>query len=173
MSKSITHIIDIFNKKDLGILLSDCNESFSKAIPNDYWEDGVKGYSSTVKTFSLKPNSRALSIVVNKCVELFGEEPFSLLYYYWLEGGYIPWHTDENYSGAFTIYLTPDWEYQYGGLFQYNLTGPTNTILPYQNTGVYQNGGVPHSTTIQAKGSPIRKSIQCWFNRKKTKKTVI
>ena len=173
MSKGISHIIEVFNKKELGFLLSDCNESFSEAVLNDYWKKEVKGYSSTVKTFSLKPNSRALSIVVNKCVELFGEEPYGIFYYYWSEGGYIPWHSDNDHKAAFSIYLTPDWKYDYGGLFQYNLIGPIKTILPFQNTGVYQTGGVPHSTTIQAESSPIRKSIQCWFDNKKIKKTVL
>ena len=86
---------------------------------------------------------------------------------------YIPWHDDDNHSAAFSVYLTPDWKFDYGGLFQYNLTDSIKTILPQQNTGVYQYGGVPHSTTIQAENSPIRKSIQCWFKRRKTKKTVI
>lgn len=173
MTKSISHIIDIFDKKDLDFLLSDCNESLSEAVPNDYWIEGVKGYSSTVKTFSLEYNSKALSIVNKKCLELFGEKPYSVFYYYWQEGGYIPWHNDDDYKAAFSIYLTPDWRFDYGGLFQYNLIGPIKTILPFQNTGVYQNGGVSHSTTIQAKGSPVRKSIQCWFDHKKIKETTI
>ncbi len=173
MSKSLSHIIDVFDEKDLNFLLSDCNESFNKSVINDYWGKEVKEYSSKVKTFSFKNNTKAVSIVLSKCLELFGQEPYSIYYYYWLQGGYIPWHDDDNHSAAFSVYLTPDWKFDYGGLFQYNLTDSIKTILPQQNTGVYQYGGVPHSTTIQAENSPIRKSIQCWFKRRKTKKTVI
>lgn len=163
MHKTISHFVDIFEKQELEYLIKDCDESLDKAITNDFWEDNVKQYSTDVMTFNIKPGSKSFDIIKDKCISLFNSTPYSMSYYYWKEGGYIPWHDDGKHQAAFTAYLNSDWKIEYGGLFQYSIIGPVKTIFPFQNTGVYQYGGVGHSTTIQAKGSPIRKSIQCFF----------
>lgn len=163
MHKTISHFIHIFEEHELEYLLKDCNESLDKAKPNDFWVEEVKQFSTEVKTFSIPPGSKSFNIINDKCISLFKTEPHSISYNYWEEGGYIPWHNDGEHQAAFTAYLTPDWRIEYGGLFQYSIIGPVKTIFPFQNTGVYQYGGVEHSTTIQSKDSPIRKSIQCFF----------
>lgn len=163
MHKTISHITHIFDKEELEYLVKDCDQSLDKAKTNDFWVDEVKEYSTEVKTFNIEPDSKSFNIIKDKCISLFNSIPYSISYYYWSEGGYIPWHNDGEHQAAFTAYLTPDWRIEYGGLFQYSIIGPVKTIFPFQNTGVYQYGGVEHSTTIQAKDSPIRKSIQCFF----------
>ena len=62
---------------------------------------------------------------------------------------------------------------KYGGLFQYQVDGEVITKNPILNTGVYQVGGIDHSTTIQSPESPLRKSIQCWYKPRKIQETVI
>ena len=175
MFKSITSLYNIFNNKELDLLVKEANllAQSDKIKINDFWIKEVTQYSKPIYMYNINPTDKSFKIINKKSKELFGIEPDSIFYYFWGPGSYIPWHDDAYTHSALTIYLNEDWDIKYGGLFQYEVNGEVVTKSPILNTGVHQVGGINHSTTIQSPESPLRKSIQCWFNLKKTKKTVI
>jgi len=176
MYKSITFHTGIFNEDELDFLHEDI-ENVLKTNKggelNKDWGYGVKQYSEPIKMSMLEPGDKNYNIISNKCIEILNMVPHYIYYYFWGPGSYIPWHNDYNHLSAFTIYMNKMWDHRFGGLFQYQLRGEVRTYLPLGNTGVSQIGGVDHSTTIQSSESPIRKSIQCWFDERKTKTTIL
>lgn len=175
MYKSITSLFDVFNDSELDYLVKDINSKITegKTSRNVDWGKEVVDYSKPIETFSLKQGQKNYDIISSKSKEITGKTPKLISYYIWGPGSYIPWHNDYLYNAALTLYLNEDWNSGFGGLFQYEINNQINTFIPTINTGVYQVGGINHSTTIQSSFSPLRKSIQCWFDDRKIKKTTI
>ena len=175
MFKSITDLYSIFDNKELALLVKEANllAQSSNTIVNDFWVEEVREYSKPVYTYNITSTDKSFKIINKKSKDLFGIVPDGIFYYFWGPGSYIPWHDDTNYYSALTIYLNEDWNIKYGGLFQYKVEEEVTTKIPRLNTGVYQVGGIEHSTTIQSPDSPLRKSIQCWYNPRKIQETLI
>ena len=134
-------------------------------IKNTTWTDSVVEYSKPISIKPLNHNPELYHSVKNTVYELTGRHPNGIYYYFWGPGSYIPWHNDEIYSSAISIYMNKNWNFIDGGLFQYYQNGKVETIIPEGNTAVMQTGNVPHSTTILSRHAPIRKSIQIWFEK--------
>ena len=175
MFRSITNLYNVFDKEELDLLVDEANLLIksSKTKINDFWVEEVRQYSKPVYTYNITNIDKSFKIINKKSKQLFGIEPDGIFYYFWGPGSYIPWHNDTNYHSALTIYLNEQWDTRYGGLFQYQINGEVTTKVPTINTGVYQVGGIDHSTTIQSPDSPIRKSIQCWYKPRKIEETII
>ncbi len=54
--------------------------------------------------------------VINKNLKIAG-----VLFYIWVRGSYIPFHNDENFKAASSIYLNDFWDADDGGLFPHFL----------------------------------------------------
>lgn len=171
LPKSVTQLNSIFDTKDLDYLIEDTNRVLlhkEETNTNFFWDDSVKEFSVPIQIKELKPSTKPYEIINRQVFELVKKKPESINYYFWGPGSYIPWHNDAKYSSALTIYLNEKWNIIDGGLFQYIFNNNIYTVIPRLNTGVLQSGGVFHSTTIQSKNSPVRKSIQIWFSENKT-----
>ena len=169
---------DFFEESIFNEILIDMDQSFEKdynLLDNKGWGETVVEYSKPIKIKPLESNEKNYHSIRKVIYELTGRFPDGIYYYFWGPGSYIPWHSDDIYSSAFSIYMNKNWNYQDGGLFQYYENNKIQTILPEANTAVMQTGNVPHSTTILSKHAPVRKSIQIWFdkNNDKPKKTTL
>jgi hypothetical protein len=97
----------------------------------------------------------------------------NIMFYYWTRFSYIPWHSDQLYDGAITIYLNRDWDVDFGGLFLHSdakdrndIAGSTiQAIVPERNLGLVQTGGVLHCTTPVNFDGGMRITIQAFLNK--------
>lgn len=129
------------------------------------WPSKIVEFSKEVLIYSLDIQSEEYYLIETDLKKLNTNKSIkSILYYYWMPGSYIPWHTDGVYSNTLTIYLNDTWDYTWGGLFQYQDNDTINTIIPKFNQGILQQGKIEHSTTITTTASPIRKTIQVFFS---------
>lgn len=146
------------NKENLEIFNS------KKTKKNSSWNFNVKEFSKEVKVYSLDKDNLYYNVIAKSLIKhKIYNVPIGISFYYWPPGSYIPWHNDGMYAHALTIYLNEDWNYLFGGLFQYNENNIVKTIIPKKNLAILQVGGLYHSTTISSYNSPLRRSIQIFF----------
>ena len=89
-----------------------------------------------------------------------------IMIYYWTRFSYIPWHEDQNYEGALTVYLNEEWQPEWGGYFLYeDNKQEIRAILPKRNFGLLQQGGIRHSTTPVHYDGGMRISIQVFLDK--------
>ena len=139
-----------------------------------FWGQNIIEYSKDVLIYELPKESKEFELLKSDINLVNNKNRIeSILYYYWKPGSYIPWHSDSIYSSALTIYLNKEWNYNWGGLFQYFDGDDIISVTPKYNMGVYQESTLPHSTTITNKDTAIRKTIQVFFNKEKVKPTSI
>jgi Rps23 Pro-64 3,4-dihydroxylase Tpa1-like proline 4-hydroxylase len=86
-------------------------------------------------------------------------------FYYFTPGSHIPWHDDTKYRGAMTIYLLDGWNKNHGGLYLYNDNNTIKGLVPRKNLAIYHEGNVEHSVSALSSHSPVRTSIQIFFDR--------
>ena len=131
---------------------------------NTSWDKGIKDFSKPVFIHTIQDASIRNEVQAN-LLRLGIKRPMKgVKLYFWIPGSYIPWHNDGIYTAGLTIYLNKFWKVEYGGLFQFtNTSNVVETIVPSGNVGVYQEGGVPHSTTVVAKHAPVRRTLQVFF----------
>jgi len=161
---------NIFSDSDLKVIQNYSDEYYKSQNyrKNKNWNSTIIQNSKPVLIHDIK-NNYLLSLIKNKLVEIgINQEPKGMMFYYWKEGSYIPWHTDKSHSAGLTIYLNNEWYYSNGGLFLYAIDDKIKTIIPKKNLGVFQTGGVPHSTTIVSENK-VRKTLQLFFKESKTK----
>ena len=166
----ITIFNTILKEPDFFFVKGVCDQIYKSGdyIENGMWGENIKGNSNPVYIHPI--TCKNIQGMVKRNLEEYDVEPLNknvikgMMFYYWKEGSYIPWHTDENHSAGLTIYLNDTWNYQNGGLFLYNHNDQIKTLIPSRNTGVLQVGGMDHSTTIVRKGSKVRKTLQIFFD---------
>ena len=166
--KGVFTSYNFFEKSVYNEILKDIDQTVKEQLnlfDNKGWGETVVEYSKPIKIRQLTNSEKNYHLIRQSIYELLGRFPDGIYYYLWGPGSYIPWHSDEVYSSAFSIYMNENWNYEDGGLFQYYANNKVETILPEANTAVLQTGNVPHSTTILSKHAPIRKSIQVWFEK--------
>lgn len=170
----------ILREPDFFFVKEVCDKAYESGdyMENGIWGENIRGNSKPVHIHPI--TCKNIQGIVKKNLELYDIEPLNknvikgMMFYYWSEGSYIPWHTDENHSAGLTIYMNDTWNYQNGGLFLYNDNDEINTLIPSRNKGVLQVGGIDHSTTIVRKGSKVRKTLQIFFDTYNSKdKSVI
>lgn len=131
---------------------------------NSSWVKGIKGFSKPVFVHTINDASIHKRLKSNLSNVGINRPIKGAMLYFWIPGSYIPWHNDVIYTAGLTIYLNDYWKIEYGGLFQfYTKPNVVETITPSANLGVYQEGGVPHSTTVVAKNAPVRRTLQVFF----------
>jgi len=170
---SVSQIKNILNLDTLSIVKKNNSEIFFKQNGNlqkskTFWNYEIIQWSNDVLIHKLPTDSLEFDLIRKDIDNLnLGFNVKGIMYYYWQPGSYIPWHNDGIYSNSITIYLNNKWDYSKGGLFLYKDGKDIKTIIPSDNLGVIQTGGVEHSTTITKTESPIRKTIQIFLNQEK------
>ena len=96
------------------------------------WLDCFEFFSKPIKIRQLSSNEKNYHSIRKSIFEAIGRFPDGIYYYLWGPGSYIPWHSDEVYSSAFSIYMNENWNYEDGGLFQYYSNNKVETT-DYKN----------------------------------------
>jgi len=157
----------VFSDKDFDYIKKESDNVFKSKnfISNTFWSKDIKDYSKEVYIHNIE-NSKLKNIITKELYNIGIKNHIkSLMFYYWEQGTYIPWHKDSSHGAGMTIYLNDSWNYENGGLFLYELNNKIETIVPKKNLGVFQIGGVPHSTTIVSEKNKIRKTLQVFFDK--------
>jgi len=140
----------------------------------DVWHKEIIEFSKEVFIHILPKTSKEFDSINKDLLKLnLNRPPKVIMYYFWQPGSYIPWHTDKIYSNTLTIYINKEWDYSWGGLFQYYTNKEIKTIIPGYNIGLLQSGDLKHSTTVTTSTSPVRISIQIFFDDKVIKRQLV
>ena len=91
-------------------------------------------------------------------------DTISSRFYIWDKGSGISSHNDSNYKWAATIYLTPNWHLDYGGLFIWENkdTKKLETYLPTFNSMVINSNKELHLVTPVMTDVDKRVTVQVW-----------
>ena len=137
---------------------------------NKWWNENIVKDSAPVFIHNIEQTSdlykRLADVIQNKTKFYLGKH--NIMFYYWNRYSYIPWHSDEIYDGAVTIYLNEFWEPDFGGYFLYHKDKKDiRAIIPTPNAAVLQYGGVRHCTTPVNFTGDIRITIQAFLYKDK------
>ncbi len=87
----------------------------------------------------------------------------------WQHGSGINWHHDslgDNHRVGFTIYLNPNWNVNWGGLFLWEKHGQTGWICPQYNMAVWLKSPLWHSVSLITRAAPTpRFSLQLFLEK--------
>jgi hypothetical protein len=108
---------------------------------------------------------KTVDILNRNLKKLNKNKPDGISFFYWTKGSYIPWHSDEGYEMACTLYLNQNWDPNWGGFIniktdEYNVS----SIKPEYNNLVELQKNVFHSTTPTSLLADIRVTIQIFWN---------
>ncbi len=130
------------------------------------WSDSILGKGNNVCILDLsKFEDRFFKIykdkkVINKNLKIAG-----VLFYIWVRGSYIPFHNDENFKAASSIYLNDFWDADDGGLFLWrDESNNLNVIEPEYNKMIFNENKTFHGVTmITPFSEQLRYSVQIFF----------
>jgi len=107
-------------------------------------------------------------------------ETTSALFYMGFPLSCVNWHPDFPEYDAMSIYLSKEWDSNWGGWFAWTDLNAGNDLsqapfnplsgnfyVPQYNTAIRSTNTEWHCTTPLAANAPIRYSIQLWFSKKK------
>ena len=81
------------------------------------------------------------------------------MWYGWIRGSYIPWHSDNNVKFGATIYLNKHWDDDWGGYFAYK-DDDIKCIKPEFNKMTIIEPPIEHTVFSLTNNAPIRETIQ-------------
>lgn len=97
-------------------------------------------------------------------------EDFEAQVYLWHKLSFIPWHNDkyedDKVRFAASLYLNPEWNEDWGGLFLYKFENQILAESPIFNKLVFNDHNYAHSTSILSVDAPLRQSIQLFWKNK-------
>jgi Rps23 Pro-64 3,4-dihydroxylase Tpa1-like proline 4-hydroxylase len=82
------------------------------------------------------------------------------MWYGWIRGSYIPWHSDNNVKFGATLYLNNYWDENWGGYFAYKEADEIKCIKPDFNKLTIIKPPVDHTVFNTTSNAPIRETIQ-------------
>ena len=167
MGYSITK--DFLSLKDLNIVTEEANFIFkdrnSRYKTNlTHWHSNIVLDSKAVLIYNLQPNNcKSFNIISKYCQQHFNLIPLGVMFYYWTQGSYIPWHNDGHFKKAGTLYLNENWDKDWGGLYLATENQTQTIIIPKSNLFTLQFDNMFHSTTPTSTTAPIRITAQMFF----------
>lgn len=153
-------------------LLKDCQDLAQEVLystetrwrSNMTWQNELKRKSNTVLVYEIKKNNQNIFNRIRKEIkDKTGKHINDLLIHFWPPLSYLDWHDDGVYSDAVTIYLNKEWSPSWGGYFLYNENDNIRGVIPKENLGIHQKGGIPHCVTTINVDSDIRVSLQAFL----------
>lgn len=136
---------------------------------NAYWDRKIVKDSFPVLIHEIHKNSE-LFVKTKEQVESktnFSLNEHDIMFYYWTRFSYIPWHRDQSYAAALTVYLNEEWHEDWGGYFLYEKeNNDIGAIQPKRNLGLLQQGGVKHSTTSVHYNGNMRITVQVFLDKR-------
>lgn len=136
---------------------------------NAWWKNDIVKDSFPVLIHGIYKDSELFAKIrdaIQSKTKLFVND-HDIMFYYWTRFSYIPWHEDEVYGGALTVYLNEEWLPDYGGYFLYEDKKDIKAVLPKPNFALLQQGGIRHSTTPVNYDGGMRISIQVFLEEEK------
>lgn len=134
------------------------------------WEPKVVGFSGPIMLFDLDEELQVeVKAQLLPILEL--EEPDSydwqIVYTLGSRFSFVPWHGDEGYVRACTVYLNDNWDRNWAGMFVYEPSpGDFRAIYPEHNKAVVLYPPLPHTTTMPAIDAPLRETLQVFVKNK-------
>lgn len=133
------------------------------------WESSLLDNSTPILIYSLGETDVDIFFKLKKEIEKQISFVVSgINIYQWPKLSYLPWHTDEGYKAALTLYLNEVWNPNWGGYFMYEMDGEIKAIRPERNLAVLQQGGVPHCVNTVNINAPMRCSLQIFLTASKS-----
>lgn len=106
-------------------------------------------------------NSSLTDKIMSEVGHLFPKcDDIGCMWYGWIRGSYIPWHSDSNSKFGATIYLNQYWDDDWGGYFAYKENGEIKCIKPEFNKMTIIKPPIKHTVFGLADIAPIRETIQ-------------
>jgi len=142
--------------------LASLKENKEQWTSNAFWDQGIIKASHPVLVKQLPEHYKRL--VLNTLVEngILKHLNYHVMQYAWTKLSYIPWHNDDIYSDAMTIYLNTIWNKDWGGYFLYEDSGnQIRGYIPRFNTAVQNKNKIAHATTpVSLDASDVRVTLQ-------------
>lgn len=135
---------------------------------NKCWGYGIVKDSFPVLIHKINPESQLhkdLKQTIEDKTSMYVNR--ALMFYYWTRFSYIPWHVDEEYDGAITIFLNDNWHEDFGGYFLYKKEGEIKAVPPARNIAVFQFGEIHHCTTPINYDGGVMMTIQAFLHKTK------
>jgi hypothetical protein len=168
--KNIQVVKDFFSEDELKIIMPDINDAFDNEISKHsgkktqgiiQFTKGVDGGSVDIERYQINP------IVDKDVYEILKKRvnaDFLAFYHFFQPGSHMGWHTEQGLiTTAISIYLTEDWDRNWGGFICYKEEDEYKLEIPNFNKAVIQKAGLLHCVTPIYENCPIRKSIQIFL----------
>ena len=165
MRKKVNYVNNVLPENLILAIKNYATQNSKKAIWNSnrlLWAEQIVRDSGNVDILNLKQSHLEDKI-------LFYFQKFTkyncigLNYNRWYPGSFIPFHNDQIYKLASTIYLNEEWHRDYGGLFLYEEKNELKAIVPKYNHAVINSNSLVHGTSIVSPTAPIRETLQLFF----------
>ena len=137
------------------------------------WQEEIVAPSGVVLIRSLSPEHVETLITAmrkNGLVAPDQEIEIDAQAYVWHRLSYIPWHSDKDNDDdvrfAASLYLNPEWNNDWGGLFLYKKDGEIRAESPEYDKLVFNDNNFPHATSMLSVDAPYRHSVQLFWKIK-------
>jgi|TARA_R110002020_G_scaffold466851_1_gene689883 Rps23 Pro-64 3,4-dihydroxylase Tpa1-like proline 4-hydroxylase len=165
---NVKYIKNILSQKLIADIKSFALENTGRAVWSTnhlLWAEPIVRDSSSVDILNLKNTVLEKKILSDfkKFIDIEKYNCIGLSYYRWHPGSFIPFHNDKIYELASSVYLTKDWDSNYGGLFLYEDKKELKALVPKYNHAVINSNSVVHGTSIVSPKAPIRETLQLFF----------
>jgi Rps23 Pro-64 3,4-dihydroxylase Tpa1-like proline 4-hydroxylase len=87
-------------------------------------------------------------------------DSIACMWYGWIKGSYIPWHSDSHVKFGATIYLNDVWDPDWGGYFAYEDGSEIKCVKPEFNKMTIITPPIQHTVFNTTISAPIRETIQ-------------
>lgn len=160
---------NVFDRPTYDQINSESEAGFkSTGLFNSYahWPEYIVKDSAPVLAINVLNDTttfRMFNIITN---DLFNRSAKSIMFYYWMSGSHIPWHTDGHKDAALTYYINEVWDRDWGGLYLYKPDPTSDDIhakVPRYNTLGVQTNKMPHAISSTTKSAPIRRTVQVFI----------
>lgn len=132
------------------------------SVSHIVWEDYlVAGITGSVLISPVEENKELLQKELQSVLP--ETKLFTPNFHVWMRGSGINTHADTNHEYGATLYLNPEWEFDWGGLFCWQNGDKVDVILPKQNMLVLNDKHEKHYVTpIANTCDHMRITIQIW-----------
>jgi len=164
----MSNVFFIYNVLPVDLILqikNYVNKEQPELTNHNGWDPRIVHDSARVDVFRLNhtPFNKHIINCYADYVDLEKHPLTHVNYYKWHPGSFIPFHNDGVYAFSSSIYLNESWDRDYGGLFLYEKGEDLKAYVPKYNSAVINNKNILHGTSISSPTSPIRETIQIFF----------
>ena len=158
--ESLTFFDDVFPAEFCRWLLEDSRANLARgrgfSRSNHHWDPVIVRASQPVLVRDYEPELARLILAKLRDRGVVEDLDYIVMNYAWSRLSYIPWHNDAKHCTAITIFLNPQWDRDWGGLFLYRDGEESGFrgIEPRFNTGLRNDGNLEHATTPVAIDAP-------------------